>query len=157
MSNCKSIFLVALLLILLILSGHSQVLAADELEAREAIANAENLVRNCYNASLEAEKSGANITQLVNALNEAGMFLSRASLAYDNGNFTSAVDFATQTQARLNGFVEWAQSIKEMGLEQTRRDFLISIVAPIAGSVAIIFGSFIVWFFLKRRYGSAPA
>jgi hypothetical protein len=143
-----------LLLIFIIFKAPSQASAADELEAKEAITNTENLLLNCYNASLEAEKAGANITQLLTILNEAGTFLSKAELAYKNGNFTSAVEFTNQTQTRLNGFADLARSAREMGLQQTYWDFMIYIVASIAGSIAIIFGSLIVWFFLKRRYGS---
>jgi hypothetical protein len=143
-----------LLLIFIIFKAPSQASAADELEAKEAITNTENLLLNCYNASLEAEKAGANITQLLTILNEAGTFLSKAELAYKNGNFTLAVEFTNQTQTRLNGFADLARSAREMGLQQTYRDFMIYIVASIAGSIAIIFGSLIVWFFLKRRYGS---
>lgn len=154
--NSKAIILTTIILALLVFNGsfYAPVAGETEADARIAITNAENLIINCYLAALEAEKSGANITQLLNTLNNAGLLLSKANLAYKNGNFTLAIDLANQTQTSLNGFADWAQTVKETGIEQTRWGFIINIVAPIVGLVTVVLDSFIVWSLLKKKYGS---
>jgi hypothetical protein len=152
----RSILLTALMVALLASSGSFHASAAGETKAvaRTAIAEAENLVLSCYEVTLEAEKSGTNITRFSNALNDAGILLSMANLAYENGSFTSAVYFANQTRKSLEGFINRVQTAKETSLQQNRWDFMINIAAPIIGSMAVVVGSFIVWSFLKKKLGS---
>lgn len=57
---------------------------ANQADAETAISSAQATLLNCYNAAKQAEAAGANITVLVDALNEAGALLSQAELAYDN-------------------------------------------------------------------------
>ena len=62
---------------------------------------------------LKRQKSaGANISQLMIKLNNAGSLLSRSELAYSNGDFASASSLAVQSQNELAGFCFDANSFR---------------------------------------------
>ena len=128
---------------------------ASESDARSSIGVAEGRVVVCYRAVAEAGKAGANATALLAVMDEAGWLLSRAKLAYKMGDYESAQNFAVQSQGRLNGFVEEADSLRGAALQQRYWDFMVNVVGSIVGTVAVIGGSFVVWFLLKRKYGKA--
>jgi len=130
-------------------------IAPSESDARSAIVAAEERIVVCYQAVVEADGAGANVSGLLAVLNEAGWFLSRAKLAYNMGDFESARNFAVQSQGRLNGFVEEADSLRGAALQRRYWDFLVNVVGSIMGTVAVIGGSFVVWRLLKKRYGKA--
>lgn len=123
--------------------------------AASALANAEGSVVSGYQAVSKAEESGANVSSLLVRLNEAGELLARAQLAYKSGDFDSAISFAGQSQVKLNGFVVEANALKESAIQVHYWDFMVNVVGSIVGSVAVVCGSVVVWFLLKRRYEKA--
>jgi hypothetical protein len=149
------VLLMSLILVPFIANKAYNALALDEAEAdaKAAIADAQEVVINCYEAALDAEESRATITQLISVINEAGTYLSKAYLAYSEGNFSSAVYFANLTRISLDGFADWAYTLKENGIRQSNQDFMINIVGSIFGSIAILCGGFAMFFLLKRKYG----
>jgi hypothetical protein len=146
-------FLMALMLFLLIVGGSSCVFVAHgtEGDARAAIAEAESEVADCYGAVVDAERTGANVTDLLNTLNEAGVLLSRAYLAYSVGDFGSARDFAVWCGENLTGVVDEADALKQTAIQERYLDFMVNVVGSAVGSVAIVCGGFAIWFLLKKR------
>lgn len=126
-------------------------LAYSEDEAKAAIAEAEIEVLNCYGVAFKAEKAGANVSDLLNALNEAGWLLSRAKLAYSQSDFDSAVAFAAESRAKLADFVFRADDLRRKAEEATRRDFMFNFLGSAAGASCIVVGGFALWSLLKRR------
>lgn len=123
--------------------------------ASTTIMIAEESVISAYEAVLEAEQAGGNVTGLLGVMNEAGWLLSRAKLAYQIGDFESARASAVQSQDRLSGFVEEAEGLKGSALQQRFWDFMVNIVGSIVGTVAVVGGSLVAWFLLKRKFGKA--
>ncbi len=146
-------FLTVLVLLFFVISHFSCVFAVDddEMNARTAIANSENEVLSCYGVVADASKAGADVADLLNILNEAGMLLSRAKLAYAMGDFGSAVTFANQSMLELNGFITEADALKKTALQQGYLDFMINVVGSVIGAVAVICGGFAIWFLSKKR------
>jgi len=140
---------VALLLVLFLVPA---CLAVDEGQARSAIVEADQTIRDCYLAVAPADKAGGNISDMLSVLQDAGMLLSRADLALERGDFDSAYNLAVQSKARLGGFIAEANSVKDKAEHSGFVDFMINIVGSSAGTVAVVFGSFAVWFWLNRRY-----
>jgi len=130
------------------------VFAIDETDVRSAIATAEERIVVCYRAVADADKAGANTTALLAALNEAGELLSRANLAYKE-NLTRARLFALRSQEKLSGVVVEADDQKEAAMQERYWDFMVNVVGSIVGTVVVVCGGFVVWFFLKRKYGKA--
>jgi len=122
-----------------------------EVEAGEAIAEAEAAVLDCYKAVMDAERAGANVTELLGVLNEAGMLLSKSHLAYSIGDFGSARDFAVWCQGNLTGFVEEADDLRDVAMQEGYWDFMVNVVGSAVGAVGVVCSGFAVWFFFKKR------
>jgi len=143
-------FCVSLLLILFFVPA---CLAVDEGQARSAMVEADQTVKDCYLAVAAADKAGGNVSGRLSVLQDAGMLLSRANLAFEKGDFDSAYSLAVQSKASLDGFVAEANSVKDAAEQSGFVDFMINIVGSSAGTVAVVVGGFAVWFWLNRRYG----
>jgi hypothetical protein len=127
---------------------------ADQSGAANAISSARNQLVDCYAAAEKAEAAGANITTLTGTLNEAGLLLSQAELAFSNGDFTSAQNYAVQSQSRLTDLVSEASTQLSVAESRRNRDFTINVVGSTGGTIAVLAGSFGLWFFLKKKYKS---
>lgn len=127
----------------------------SESEASSALTSAEESVVSAYQAVSKAEESGANVSSLLIRLNEAGELLARAHLAYNLGDFDSALKFATQSQEKLSGFVADADVLRETAIREHYLDFMVNVVGSIIGAVGVVCVGFIVWSFLKRKYEKA--
>ncbi|MEM3697165.1 MAG: hypothetical protein QXQ94_06665 [Candidatus Bathyarchaeia archaeon] len=120
-------------------------------EAESQIQLAEEEVLNCYRAIYEAEKAGANVSDLLNSLNEAGWLLSQAKHAYNRGDYDLAFSLANQSLTELEGFIEKANSLR-MSAEQARFfDFMVNFVGSAVGALAIVVCGYGVWLSLKKR------
>lgn len=126
--------------------------ATTETAAAAAIEYAENTIVACYNAALDAEKAGANITSLTHRLNNAGDLVSKAKLEYQKGDFEAAIDFASRGREKLNGFITDATVLQDAAAHTRFWDFMINIVGSLVGSIAVVCIGFAVWVFLKRKY-----
>jgi hypothetical protein len=126
-----------------------------ESEAASALTNAEKTVNSAYQAVSKAEESGVNVSSLLVRLNEAGRFLDRANMAYKSGDFDSALEFATQSQEKLDGFIAETDVLRENAIRDHYLDFMVNVVGSIIGAVSVVCVGFFVWFFLKRKYEKA--
>jgi hypothetical protein len=135
--------------------GGWDVSASTELEAGAVITEAEEKIVICYRAVADADKVGANITGLLVVLNNAGDLLSRAKLAYKLGDYDDTVSLAVQGQEQLSSFVEEADVLRGAAIQKHYWDFLVNVVGPIMGTVAVVCGGFVVWVVSKRRYSQA--
>ena len=124
---------------------------SSQADAELAIQSAESHLLDCYEAIYEAERAGANVSNLLNVLNEAGWLLVKAKLAYNAGVFESAIGYALNCSQRLDGIVSQANSLKLEAEQASRIDFLINYVGSAAGSIAILVVGYVAWFFLKKR------
>jgi hypothetical protein len=143
-------FCVSLLLILFFVPA---CLAVDEGQARSAIVEADQTIKDCYLAAAAADKAGGNVSGMLSVLQDSGMLLSRAVLAFGKGDLDSAYNLAVQSKASLDGFITEANSVKDAAEHSGSVDFMINIVGSSAGTVGVVVGGFAVWFWLNRRYG----
>jgi hypothetical protein len=72
----------------LLAHGSVYIRAADG--AAPSIGEAEAAIRLAFNATLRAERVGANVSGLIVRLNDAGDLLVRAGIVYSSGNVTEA-------------------------------------------------------------------
>lgn len=124
---------------------------ANKDQAASALASAQDSVASAYQAVSRAEEARANVSSLLIRLNEAGLFLARAQLAYQSGNYNSTMEFAAQSQQKLNGFLADVDSLREAAIQEHYVDFMINVVGSTIGSMIVVCLSFLVWSFLKRR------
>lgn len=121
----------------------------SDAESRIRLAGEE--VLNCYRAVYEAEKAGADVSELLNSLNEAGWLLSQAKHAYNYGDYDLAVSLANQSLTELAGFVDKAESLRVNAAHSRFLDFMVNFVGSAIGAVAIVVGGYGVWLYLKKR------
>ncbi|MEM2780682.1 MAG: hypothetical protein QW791_07455 [Candidatus Bathyarchaeia archaeon] len=122
----------------------------SQADAESAIQSAESQLLDCYEAIYEAERAGANVSSLLKVLNEAGWLLVKAKLAYNAGEFESAIGYALNCSQMLDGIVSQANSLKLEAEQASRRDFLINYVGSAAGSMAILVVGYVAWLFLRK-------
>lgn len=127
------------------------IFATDEAEAHSSITAAEEKILECYKAAREANKAGANVTTLLSTLNKAGESLSKAKVAYTQGNYSLALNLSRQSMDMLNDFVTKAEELKTQAEQARHWDFMVNIVGSSVGAVALIVASFILWTLLKKR------
>lgn len=78
--------LVLLAVLLMFFVTSRCVFAVNGVEAEAAITEAESEIVECYGAVAEAERAGANVSDLIVKLDEAGGLLAEAENAYKVGN-----------------------------------------------------------------------
>jgi len=141
--------------VLLVACAPSLVHGADEHDAGLAVASAESRVVECYNFALDAERAGADISELLRVLNEAGDLLSKAELAFGVGDYDGAATYAAQCEGRLAGFEVQAQALRDSASWQRQLDLMVNVVGSAAGTVAVLVGGWLVWRYLKRKHAVA--
>ncbi len=144
------LFLAASIAVLLIMPS----VVTAQSSAASAISAAQSKLVSCFDAARSAEAAGANISQLTSTLNDAGLLLSNAQLAYSNGNYGDAQNYASQSQNVLSNFVSNANSLQATAA-QNRTIGTLYFVGSILGSVVVVVGGVAVWVLLKRKYGNS--
>ena len=126
--------------------------ASTEADARSAVFDAKERVTSCYIAAAEADRVGANVTDLLSTLDTAGILLSGADLSFQKGDYDSAYNFAVQSKALLDGFEAQANSRKDSAEHDNSVDFWVNMVGSSVGTVGVVVGAVAVWFWLSKRY-----
>jgi hypothetical protein len=145
----KLTFLMTLILLSIALFPKSAF--AEQADAETAIASAKQEIVACYQAAMEAEGAGANITSLTAVLNDAGMLLSQSELAYSKNDFDVAREFAAQIQQKLGDVISNANVLKDSAVQRSKDDFLVNIVGSVVGVFVVIGAGLATWFLLNKR------
>lgn len=138
-------------IIALVAFSVSPALCYGDDEARAAVETAEGEVLSCYRAVADAQAAGANVSDLLGILNEAGWLLSKAKLAYSQDDFNSTVVYAEECLSLLGNFVEQAEGLRQDAEAANRWDFMVNFVGSGVGAVCVVVGGFALLTFLKRR------
>lgn len=128
---------------------------ATQTEAVVAISSAEEQIILCYQATVNAEIPGANITSLVTVLNDADALLSKARLAYSLNDFDTAHDLAFQSQEKLHNLVSEANLLEEDAIQEQWQDFLINVVGSLAGTLVVLVAGVGIWVLLKKKHAQS--
>jgi uncharacterized membrane protein len=124
---------------------------SDQNSAASALNGAEGTVASAYEAVLEAEKAGGNITSLFVRLNDAGEVLASGRMSYRNGDFDTATMLAGLSE-NIGGQVQNdAISLKNSTLRDNSQHSLFTVVSSVVAIASIVFGSVGIWHVLKKR------
>lgn len=147
-----------LLVVLLILSTFVSPIfvfkanASGEDVAASAVSRAEQALASAYEAVLEAERAGANVSGLLARLSEAGELLAQAHISYRLGDFDGAARFADLCGQIGEEVRVEAYNLRSSAMEEAVQHFRWTMIGSIL-SVAIIIGaSFMGWRIFKLRY-----
>jgi len=146
-------------LVLLVLSVFAALIFASGVpEARSenvvssAIDRAEASMASAYEAVLDAEQAGANVSGLLARLNVAGEYLANAHMSYRLGDFENATRFANLCYDVGEEVRNEAYELKNEAYGLWITDLVVRMTGSIIGVVVIVFLSFLVWRAFKRRY-----
>jgi hypothetical protein len=140
-----------LLFVMLIAAAFLPVVVFAQDDASAAIASAKQQLVVCYGAARQAESAGGNVTHLSFILNGASDLLSRAELAYSQGDLGGAESLASQCSQSLSNFVASAESLRENAVVNARWGFA-GAIASIVGATLVIVSGFLVWRQIRRRF-----
>ena len=120
--------------------------------AASAVDRAEVAVVLAYEAVLEAEEAGANVSGLLDRLNVAGGHLAEARMLYGLGDFDGAVDSADDSSRIGEEVRDEAEELKIEAYGSWVGSLWIRITGSIVGVVVVILGTFMAWGIFRRRY-----
>ena len=120
--------------------------------AASAVGEAEEVVASAYEAVLEAEHAGANVSGLLASLNEAGELLATAQVAFRLGDFDEAVLSASLCSEICEVVRDEADELRVEAYGAKIMNSWLTMTGSTIGVVAVVFGSFWGWRVFKRRY-----
>lgn len=127
----------------------SVIVNLDFTTAQTSGLNAANtVVDQAFNTLYSAEKAGANVTSLLNRLNNAAALLAEAENMFRNGDINSADAKTDEAVSIARQIVGEAQYLKETAETSSFSTLAITII----GIAVSILALFIVWHLFKGRY-----
>jgi len=117
-----------------------------------AIDRAEAAMVSAYEAVLDAEQAGANVSGLLSRLNVAGEYLANAHILYRSGDFGNATRFANLCYDVGEEVRNEAHELENEAYGVWVTDLVVRMSVSMVGVVVIVFLSFVVWHAFKRRY-----
>jgi uncharacterized UPF0160 family protein len=137
------------LIVLLLCSFAFSVLAT----AKDAqITAAENALNQAFTAALDAEKTGQDITGLLEQLNTASILLADAQNVYVSGNTASTASYTEQVIQISNTVKTQAATLKAIGIEQSKIILIETAVASLVGIIVCLVAFIYGWRFFKKAY-----
>jgi len=120
--------------------------------ALSAIDGAEVSVVLAYEAVLEAEEAGVDVSGLLVRLNDCGELLVEARVAYGLGDFDGAVGFAGLCSEVGDGVEGDAVELR-LGVQSSRvAELWLMLVGSLVGVVVVLFVGFFGWGVVRRRF-----
>jgi hypothetical protein len=109
-------------------------------------------VGQAFNAVLEAEKAGANVTALSFQLNEAAGVLAQAENSYRTGDFNTASAQADSVLPVIQEVSTSALNAKQTAVVSSRNAIWSSMTYTIIGILIFVLTLFLTWRWFKKRY-----
>lgn len=152
MGSCSKLFVFSVFLIVLLSVSLPTVGAVDEDTAIQAINQAEETVASGYNAVLEAEQAGADVSGLLVRLNVGGEYLAEANVWYRLRVFDDASRFAGLCREVVGDVENEAVELRDEAKRLGEADFAVKMVGSSVGVVVVLIVGFVVWHVFRRRY-----
>jgi hypothetical protein len=109
-------------------------------------------VNQAFNAVLDAEKAGGNVTSLLSQLNVAENDLAQAENSYRTGDFKTAVARADSVLLIAQQVTASAQDAKQTARVSGENAFWSTITFTVIGVFVFVLILFLVWRRTKRGY-----
>ena len=109
-------------------------------------------VGQAFNAILDAEKAGANVTGLLVQLNNAAGILAQAENSYRTGDSNITATQADSVLPIAQEVTTAAQDAKQTALVSGQNAFWSTITFTVIGAFVFVLALFLVWRRFKRSY-----
>lgn len=146
------IVVAAVLAVCLLTTGLPRVFGATSQDAATAISEASNMLQAAFVNVTDAEKAGVNVSSLLSGLDEAGLALTMAEAASNNGNYSEAVSQAAASEALAEEVGNEAVALKS-GAASWRSGVLSLLVIGASSAIVFIAVLALAWLWFKRYYG----
>ena len=124
-----------------------------EVAVSPKIEAADTAVGLAFEAILDAEKFGANVSDLLGSLESAGALLSEARMAYAAGELEEA-NVKADSVISLAGAVQVsAMDVKYVALQDQMSSLNFTFVISVVGAAVFVVVLALVWLLFKRVYG----
>jgi CHASE3 domain sensor protein len=153
-NNCCKLLVATLLIFLSVcscLSGTHYVFAQTDQTASNLQA-ANSALEQAFNAVLDAEKAGANVTGLLGQLNVAEGDLAQAEISDRVGDCNAAVAQADSVLSIAQKVAALAQDSQQSAIVSGQNAFWSTIVFTVVGAFVFVLALFLVWGWFKRHY-----
>jgi hypothetical protein len=142
----------SVLLFLLLSVSVTWVSAADEDQVSLGLANAEGDLASAYDAVLEAEEAGADVSGLLDMLNVGGEYLAEAYVWQRLGVNENATRLAGLCQEAVENVRSEAILLKEKAERLEASDFMVTMLVSAVGVGVVVVVGFVLWRVFTRRY-----
>jgi hypothetical protein len=147
----SSIILLALLIFSICFLGLNTAFAQTN-QADSKLQAVNNSVNQAFNAVLDAEKAGANVTDLLSQLNNAANILAGAENSYRAGDITATIAKANSLLPIAQEITNNAQVLKQSAIVNGQNNFWSTIIFTIVIAVVFVLVLFFIWRWFKRNY-----
>lgn len=147
--------LVAVLLLLFVFSSFfllGALAAETEETALSAIGSAESVMESAFEMVLEAEGAGADVSGLLEELDDGAEALSKAHMFYRVGRYDDAVYFADLCYGLVDGIETRAGELQVAATVQRRYDLYLTSLSSIIAVGFVCGGGFFGWRHFRERY-----
>jgi len=148
----KLFFVFLVLLVFLVPNLAPESFASDSDSANSAIEQAEGVMASAYEAVLEAEQVGANVSGSLARLNIAAENLANAHICHSLGDFENATRFANLCYNIGEEVTSEAHRLKIEAYGPHVASLWMRAIVSIVSTVGIILASFLGWYVFKGRY-----
>ena len=131
-------------------SEHYVFAQTDQTASKLQAAN--TAIEQAFNAVLDAEKAGANVTGLLAQLNVAEGDLAQAENSYRTGDFNTAAAQADSVLPIAQEVTTAAQNAKQTAIVSGQNAFWSTIAFTVIGAFVFVLALFLVWRWFKRSY-----
>ena len=144
------LFSVFLFLLLPISVSYTNAETSDEIAA--ALTRAEELSVSSFEAVLEAEQAGANVSGLLNRLNLAGETLAEAYFFYNSGVYENATYFVNLCCEILEDVMNEAIELNDETKSLMETNLVVTFVMSSVSVVIVVVLCYFTWMVFRRRY-----
>jgi hypothetical protein len=125
---------------------------AKENKVLSKIMEADELISRSFDAVLEAERAGADVSNLMMQLSSAAHFLAEAHAQNRTGNFARALQNAMLSVQSVEGVIEDAERLKMSADAEYKERAFNAVAASMVIISVIALLSITSWQLLKRRH-----
>jgi hypothetical protein len=146
----SSLLWIVLVIVGLLAHASTYVRATDE--GTFSIGDADHAIRLAFNAALNAEMAGANVSGLIVRLNEAGDLLTNAEIANSTGNLTEAESLAGQCIGIAESVTDDAKTLQSSGLAKAELVFRDTLAFSVVSIGVFVVVYMLLWRRFRRNY-----
>lgn len=152
MGSCLKFLVVSVFLISLVSVSVPWVSATNGDVVPLGVAEAEEGLVLAYDAVLEAEEAGANVSVLLDRLSLGGEYLAEAYVSVRLGDFESADRLAGLCVEVLYDVEGEAVGLRDEAVRLGEADFVVKFLGSVVGVVVVVVAGFVAWLVFRRRY-----